>query len=276
MSQENVELLRAWIEAFNRRDSDAIAQLNHPAIEWHTSAEDPDATTHQGQETVQRYLDGYIASFPDLHIEVTECFPVGSDRVLTTGRYRGRSANGVPMDWLLTTVSTIEGGRFVRVAEYFDRAEALEAVGLSEWAMSQEDVDDRPSLEAFKRAYLIANEAFNRHDFEAAFFGFHPDFVWETIAAVPGAEPIRGRRAVINGFRELLAEFPDWQVEPHEFIDVDDAILVRNLGTATGRESGAPVRQPFTQVWTFRDGRPFHVQEYLDHAHALEAVGLSE
>jgi ketosteroid isomerase-like protein len=132
MSQENLQLLRAWIEAFNRRDREAIARLNHPAIEWRTSVEDPDATTHRGQEAVRGYLDGYIESFPDLHIEATECFAVGNDRVFTTNRFSGHSANGVPMDWLLTTVSTYDEGLVVRVTEYFDRNEALEAVGLPE------------------------------------------------------------------------------------------------------------------------------------------------
>ena len=102
MSQENLQLLRAWIEAFNRRDRDALARLNHPAIEWRTSVEDP------------------------------ECFAVGNDRVFTTNRFSGHSANGVPMDWLLTTVSTYDEGLVVRVTEYFDRNEALEAVGLPE------------------------------------------------------------------------------------------------------------------------------------------------
>ena len=50
MSQENVEVLRAWIEAFNRREHDVIAELHDSAIEWQTSAEDPDATIHRGQE----------------------------------------------------------------------------------------------------------------------------------------------------------------------------------------------------------------------------------
>jgi ketosteroid isomerase-like protein len=100
--------------------------------------------------------------------------------------------------------------------------------------------------------------------------------VWETVASAPGVKPLRGRRAVIEGFRELLIEFPDWQVEPQEFIDGGDAVVVRNIGTATGRSSGAPVRQPFTQVWSFRDGRPVQVREYVDHAKALAAVGLSE
>ena len=132
MSQENVALLRAWIDAFNRRDFDAIARLNDPSIEWQTSAEDPDATTHIGHEAVQRYLDGYIESFPNLQIEVIECFEVGDDRVVAVNHFVGQSATGVPMDWLLTTVSTVEQGRFTRVEEYFDRTEALESVGLSE------------------------------------------------------------------------------------------------------------------------------------------------
>jgi ketosteroid isomerase-like protein len=142
--------------------------------------------------------------------------------------------------------------------------------------MSRENVEGRPPLELFRHAYLAANEAFNRHDFDAAFFGFHPDLVWHTVAEVPGPQTMHGRRAVIDAFQRLLDEFPDWRVEPQEFIDGEDAILVRNIAVATGRESGVPIRQPFTQVWTFCEGRPVRIREYLDHNDALEAVGLSE
>jgi ketosteroid isomerase-like protein len=140
--------------------------------------------------------------------------------------------------------------------------------------MSQENA--RPPLEVFKRAYLVANEAFNRQDFEAAFASFDPDFVWETIGGAPGPERTQGRPGTIDGFRELIAEFPDWHVEPQEFIEAPEAILVRNIGTATGGKSGVPVRQRFTQVWSFRNGRPARVREFVDHAEALEAAGLRE
>lgn len=142
--------------------------------------------------------------------------------------------------------------------------------------MTRADLNTRPPLETFKRAYLIANEAFNRHDFEAAFFGFHPELEWQTVADVPGPRIIRGRRGVIEAFRGFLAEFPDWRVEAQEFVEAGDAILVRNLGIATGRRSGVPIRQAFTQVWTFRDGRPILVHEYLDHREALEAAGQAK
>jgi ketosteroid isomerase-like protein len=138
--------------------------------------------------------------------------------------------------------------------------------------MPRESSEPPPPLDAFKRAYLVANEAFDRHDFEAAFFGFDTDLEWHTVAAVPGSRVMRGRQAVIEAFRGLLEEFPDWRVEPQEFIGADRAILVRNIGTATGHGSGVPVRQPFTQVWIFRVGRPARVEEYLDHDEALEAV----
>ena len=132
MSQENVELSYTWVDAFNRRDLDTLDRLHDEAIVWRTTPEDPDATTHRGRDAVRRYLTGYIESFPDLRIEVTECFALDAERIFNTSRFVGESAQGVPMDWSLTVVSTIEGGVFIRSEEYFDRAEALRAAGLEE------------------------------------------------------------------------------------------------------------------------------------------------
>ena len=138
------------------------------------------------------------------------------------------------------------------------------------------EAPDRPPLEVFRRAYLAANEAFNRHDFEGAFSGFHPEFEWHTVADVPGPRTFYGEQGVIEGFRALLEEFPDWRVEPQEFVEAgDDTFIVRNVGTGTGRESGAPTRTPFSQLWRFREGRPVEVREFLDHQEALAAAGAT-
>jgi ketosteroid isomerase-like protein len=75
---------------------------------------------------------------------------------------------------------------------------------------------------------------------------------------------------------DTFGEFPDWRLEPREFVEAGDANLLRNLGTATGRKSGVPLRQPVTQAWTFRDGRPILILEYLDHREALEAVSRAD
>ena len=131
----------------------------------------------------------------------------------------------------------------------------------------------RPPVEVFRHAYLAANEAFNRHEFEGAFAGFHREFSWHPVAHGPGPSVLYGERGVIEGFQALLEEFPDWQVEPQEFIEGgSDTILVRNVGQGTGRESGVPTRTVFTQVWRFSEGRPIEVREYFDHAEALAAA----
>ena len=65
MSQENVEIVRAAYDAFERGDLDAVSELHDPAIEWQTSAEDPDAATHRGRVAVRHYFEGYMETFPD-------------------------------------------------------------------------------------------------------------------------------------------------------------------------------------------------------------------
>jgi uncharacterized protein len=133
MSQENVDVVQVAYEAFERGDLDAVSQLHDPDIEWQTSTEDPDAATHRGPEAVRRYIEGYMEMFPGLRAEIEECFEVDDGRVVATIRYTGRArASGVDMDWRQTHVYTLQAGKFVRAVEYFDRAKALEAVGLPE------------------------------------------------------------------------------------------------------------------------------------------------
>jgi hypothetical protein len=43
-----------------------------------------------------------------------------------------------------------------------------------------------------------------------------------------------------------------------------------------GQSSGIPLTGTIATVSTMKNGRATHVQAYLDHAEALEAVGLSE
>ena len=100
MSQENVEIVRAAYDAFERGDLDAVSQLQDPAMEWQTSAEDPDAATHRGRVAVRRYFEGYMETFPGLRAELEECVGAPDGRVFTTARYTGRArASRMDIDW---------------------------------------------------------------------------------------------------------------------------------------------------------------------------------
>ena len=55
------------------------------------------------------------------------------DRVFLTVRFQGRGrASGIEIDTRLYEVDTLRDGKVLRIDEYEDRAEALEAAGLSE------------------------------------------------------------------------------------------------------------------------------------------------
>jgi ketosteroid isomerase-like protein len=53
MSQENVEIVREAIEAFNRGDFEAALKRMHRDIEWQTLDAFPDAETYRGREEVR-------------------------------------------------------------------------------------------------------------------------------------------------------------------------------------------------------------------------------
>ena len=57
----------------------------------------------------------------------------GRDRVFVTVRFHGRGrASGVEVETRLYEVYMLRDGKVLRIDEYDDRAEALEAAGLSE------------------------------------------------------------------------------------------------------------------------------------------------
>ena len=133
MSQENVEIVRRGAEVFNADLDRWVSEFFAPDIEWRTAAEDPDAAVHRGREAFRRYLQQWMDSFDGLHADVEEYIDSGDEQVFTWVRWTGRGrASGVDADWHLAVIYTLRDGRVVRGEEYFHRADALEAVGLSE------------------------------------------------------------------------------------------------------------------------------------------------
>jgi ketosteroid isomerase-like protein len=57
MSQENVEILRRAGEMLGAGDLDRwVSGFFDREVEWHTSAEDPDAATYRGRDAFRRYV----------------------------------------------------------------------------------------------------------------------------------------------------------------------------------------------------------------------------
>ena len=83
-----------------------------------------------------------------------------------------------------------------------------------------------------------------------------------------------------EGSRRFYAEideiWDDFRVEPLEFIDAGDKVVVSHLVRGRGKGSGVEVEWPSTSVYTLRDGLVTGVHMYRDHTDALEAAGLRE
>ena len=75
---------------------------------------------------------GYTRAFSDLRIEAERIIDLGGDRVLVLPRQTALGKqSGVPIDHEFGDVFTLDDGKVVRYDTYWNRAEALEAAGLS-------------------------------------------------------------------------------------------------------------------------------------------------
>jgi uncharacterized protein len=132
MSRENLDIARRGYEAFARRDLDAALELMHEDIEAHDPPEIPDATIYRGREAVRRDWEQTAEVLEDFSIDVEESFDAG-DEVVVFLRYRGRGReSGAEVEAPMAHIWTIRDGKAIRLRQYLDRAEALEAAGLSE------------------------------------------------------------------------------------------------------------------------------------------------
>ncbi len=136
MSQENVELVRRFIDAFGRRDRETFAALLHPEVEWHTFvtpllgiAE----TMHGRDELVRVTFELIPQALDDWHSVPLDVKELADGRVLSVARYEARgSSSGAEITMETTAIYRFDSGMIVHVREFRTRAEALEAAGLPE------------------------------------------------------------------------------------------------------------------------------------------------
>jgi uncharacterized protein len=132
MSQENVEIVRRAIAAYNRRDFEAMRALNHPDVQLDWSASRGlEAGVYQGQEEVLRFYQNFLETFEEVNIEPDRFIESGESVVVpNSAQIRGR--NGIETVARSALVFEVRSGRLARVCLYQETHEALEAAGLRE------------------------------------------------------------------------------------------------------------------------------------------------
>jgi uncharacterized protein len=114
MAEANVEALRRGYEALNRGDLSPVSELLDPEIEWHEPGDSPEAGTHHGRDSFERFLRGWMDSFEAFRVVPVEVAERG-DKLIAVVHQSGRGrASGVEVDARLAHVWTVEDGRAVR------------------------------------------------------------------------------------------------------------------------------------------------------------------
>jgi ketosteroid isomerase-like protein len=135
MSQENVETFRRGADAYNRGDVEALLELVHPDVEWHPLLPvllGGKTTVYRGHEGVREIIRELDEAFVEIQNELLEVRDLG-EQVLGIGRLWGRGReSGVETETEVVWLAEFRDGKGVRMREYLDPKEALEAAGLSE------------------------------------------------------------------------------------------------------------------------------------------------
>jgi hypothetical protein len=132
MSQENVEITRRAYDSLTVRNLSRLAEFVAPQIEIDLTRNVFNPQVIRGYEGIEQFMTTLNEVWEDFRFEVEELIDAG-DNVVAIGRLVGKGkGSGVPVDQRDIHVVKARDGKAVHIAVYRDRAEALEAVGLSE------------------------------------------------------------------------------------------------------------------------------------------------
>jgi ketosteroid isomerase-like protein len=146
MSKENVEIVWAAlrtaagrgqadpgtrIDALDPRAVEATVEFFDSEVEFEEDPRFPEADVFHGRAAVRAYFDQFTDQFQEFGFEVDDVLDAGADDVLVLLHLRGRGkVSGAEFDQRSAWLFSVRDGRAFRVRTYFDRTEALEAVGL--------------------------------------------------------------------------------------------------------------------------------------------------
>jgi ketosteroid isomerase-like protein len=132
MSQENVEVVRNALDAFNRRDGarfDAILAADAAIVPARAAVE---SVVYEGPGAGSQYCAAVDERWEDLTWDVEDARD-GGDWVLAIGHIRGRGRDsGVLIDASGAWLADLRDGKITRFQTFSDRAAAFRAAGLEE------------------------------------------------------------------------------------------------------------------------------------------------
>ena len=132
MSQQNVEIVRALIAAWNARDREAFMKFQHPDVEMTLPRNLLEGGSYRGHEGVRRAFNDAVESWEVNRVRVERMDAV-DDLVVMLGRAFNIARGGGPsVDYELAILMRVCDGQIIESRSFLTHAEALETAGLRE------------------------------------------------------------------------------------------------------------------------------------------------
>jgi len=130
---ENVEIVRRNLDAFNRRDIDAYVSTIAPDFVLHSQFAGVEGGAYHGHADIPRYFEDLAEAWHAYRAEPRGLAEGENGRVACELGTRAQAErSGIQMTKRIGAVFSVQAGKIVRIDVYPARAEALEAVGLRE------------------------------------------------------------------------------------------------------------------------------------------------
>lgn len=127
--------VRQGIEAYNRKDLDAVATAFHPQLEYYPYREFVEAALaepcYHGPDGYKAYIEAtYEVWASDVLLYPTELIDMGHQLVLLADMPMRAQASGIALAQQYATIATLQDGQIIRQRDFLDQAEALRVAGL--------------------------------------------------------------------------------------------------------------------------------------------------
>jgi ketosteroid isomerase-like protein len=133
MPQENVEIVRSAIEAFNEVGlAEAALTFFDPGAVFEEPPEQPSPTVVEGRDAAIEIFRQFDEAWEEHRSEPEEIRVIDDDRVLLLSVEHFRGRDEIEISQPGGSIFTLRDGKIVRLQSFWERETALEAAGLRE------------------------------------------------------------------------------------------------------------------------------------------------
>jgi ketosteroid isomerase-like protein len=133
VSEENIDVVRRWVELFNTRDIAAMLRLSDPSIEFHSVFAAVGGAIYRGHDQMRRWHRDLQETWgEEIRLEPEAYFDLGEDTLTFYMYYARGQHSGAEVAMPAASVVRVRDGLITYVKAYSQRAEALSDLGLTE------------------------------------------------------------------------------------------------------------------------------------------------